>query len=264
MTTEAALVTRPMIDPQQSNKTPLSKQKTRLSSLFRFKLTQSVWVLLLLSSLSFNSVTANESPFTVKGFDASHHQGQIDWKKISPQQYQFVYLKATEGGDYVDPRFQDYWLEARERGLNVGAYHFYNLCRDAETQSRNFIHTVPIKVNALPPVIDLEYDSTCIAKTTKEQLLKQIKIMHDRLYTHYGKAPIFYTTPNFYHMILAGNFNQTPLWIRDYQGQPQLKGRHWTFWQYSRQGKINGINGPVDLNVFYADQTAWQKFIHGN
>lgn len=202
-----------------------------------------------------------QSSFTVRGFDVSHHQGKIDWTQISRQHYQFVYLKATEGGDYLDPKFQDYWLEARERGLSVGAYHFYNLCRDAEVQSQNFIHTVPKKENALPPVIDLEYDNRCIQQTTKEQLLKQIQIMHDRLYQHYGKAPIFYTTPNFYAVILAGHFQQTPLWIRDYQAQPQLKGRQWTLWQYSKQGKINGIQGDVDLNVFYADQATWQKFI---
>lgn len=253
-----------MIDPQKLNIMPLNKQIAVKAVSFKFNLAKRILQLLLLICLCSNTVSATEPPFSVKGFDVSHHQGKIDWKKISPQQYQFVYLKATEGGDYVDPLFQDNWLEARERGLHVGAYHFYNLCRDAEVQSQNFIHTVPIKVNNLPPVIDLEYDSTCIAKTTKEHILKQIKIIHDRLYRHYGKAPIFYTTPNFYHLILAGNFTQTPLWIRDYQGQPQLKDRHWSFWQYSRQGKINGINSPVDLNVFYADQATWQKFIRTN
>lgn len=253
-----------MLDPKTLNNTTANAHIIHRSIASKFKSVKHFIQLLLLTSLCINTVSAAEQTYTVRGFDVSHHQGKIDWKKISPQQYQFVYLKATEGGDYVDPLFQDNWLEARERGLHVGAYHFYNLCRDAESQSQNFIHTVPIKVNALPPVIDLEYDSACIEKTTKEQLLKQIKIMHDRLYRHYGKAPIFYTTPNFYALILAGSFTQTPLWIRDYQGQPQLKDRHWSFWQYSRQGKINGINSPVDLNVFYADQATWQKFIRAN
>ena len=63
----------------------------------------------------------------------------IDWKKISPQHYQFVYLKATEGGDYQDDKFQQYWLEARERGMRVGAYHFFRLCRDGDIQAQNFI-----------------------------------------------------------------------------------------------------------------------------
>ncbi len=80
------------------------------------------------------------------------------WHKISPQKYAFVYLKATEGGDFKDRKFQDNWLKAREHGFLVGAYHFYRLCRDGAIQAENFIATVPKKSNSLPPVIDLEYD----------------------------------------------------------------------------------------------------------
>ena len=87
--------------------------------------------------------------------------------KISPEKFQFVYLKATEGGDYKDSKFQENWLKAREHGFHVGAYHFYRLCRDGKTQADNFIATVPNKADALPPVIDLEYDGNCINAHTK-------------------------------------------------------------------------------------------------
>ena len=56
---------------------------------------------LILAMLHVN--VASAEPYPIKGFDVSHHQGQINWKKISPQQYQFVYLKATEGGDFKGP-----------------------------------------------------------------------------------------------------------------------------------------------------------------
>ncbi len=218
---------------------------------------------LILAMLHFN--VASAEPYPIKGFDVSHHQGQINWKKISPQQYQFVYLKATEGGDFKDTQFQTYWLEARERGMRVGAYHFFRLCRDGEIQAQNFIATVPNKVDALPPVIDLEYDSNCINTFTKEQLLKQIQIMHDRLQQHYGKQPIFYTSKNFYNMILIGEFQSTPIWIREYHNQPDLKdNRPWTFWQKTNQGKISGINKNVDLNVFHGDEKQWQQFLQRN
>ena len=171
----------------------------------------------------FHQNTASAEPYPIKGFDVSHHQGDIDWKKISPQQYQFVYLKATEGGDYKDDKFQQYWLDARERGMRVGAYHFYRLCRDGKIQAQNFIDTVPKKNDNLPPVIDLEYDSNCINTFTKEQLLKQIKITHDDLHQHYAKQPIFYTSKIFYNMVLSGEFKQTPIWIREYKDKPDLK-----------------------------------------
>ena len=235
------------------------------------KLTRTRFTLIMMGLCSIIGLTmlhfniASAKPYPIKGFDVSHHQGDIDWKKISPQQYQFVYLKATEGGDFKDTQFQTYWLEARERGMRVGAYHFFRLCRDGEIQAQNFIATVPNKVDALPPVIDLEYDSNCINTFTKEQLLKQIQIMRDRLQQHYGKQPIFYTSKNFYNMILIGEFKTTPIWIREYHDQPDLKDqRAWTFWQKTNQGKISGINKNVDLNVFHGDEKQWQQFLQRN
>ncbi|AXY55445.1 lysozyme [Acinetobacter chinensis] len=208
---------------------------------------------------------ASAQEYTVKGFDLSHHQGDIQWKKISPQQYQFIYLKATEGGDFKDRKFQDNWLQARENGFLVGAYHFYRLCRDGTVQAQNFIETVPRKPDALPPVIDLEYDSKCINTYTREQLLQEIQLMHDRLHAHYGKQPVFYISKSFYNIILAGEFKQTPLWVREYNGQPDLKGNPaWTFWQHTSQGKINGISTDVDLNVFYGDEYEWLSFLEKN
>ncbi|MBV7309794.1 glycoside hydrolase family 25 protein [Acinetobacter sp. CWB-G5] len=210
--------------------------------------------------LQNNIASAQEYP--VKGFDVSHHQGDIQWQSISPQEFKFVYLKATEGGDFKDRKFQDNWLKAREQGFLVGAYHFYRLCRDGQIQAQNFIETVPKKTDSLPPVIDLEYDSTCINTYTREQLLKEIQVMHDQLYQHYGLQPIFYTSKAFYNIVLVDEFKKTPLWIREYQGQPELKGNpKWTFWQHTSQGQIKGIPTLVDLNVFQGSEQDWISFL---
>ncbi len=210
--------------------------------------------------LADNIASAQEYP--IKGFDVSHHQGDIQWQSISPQEFKFVYLKATEGGDFKDRKFQDNWLKAREQGFLVGAYHFYRLCRDGQIQAQNFIETVPKKTDSLPPVIDLEYDSNCINTYTREQLLKEIQVMHDQLYQHYGLQPIFYTSKAFYNIVLVDKFKQTPLWIREYQGQPELKGNpKWTFWQHTSQGQIKGIPTLVDLNVFQGSEQDWISFL---
>jgi lysozyme len=213
----------------------------------------------------FHQNPASAQEFPVQGFDVSHHQGEINWKQIPRKKFQFIYLKATEGGDFKDRKFQDNWLQAREQGFLVGAYHFYRLCRDGNIQAQNFIETVPNKPDALPPVIDLEYDSACINTYTKEQLLAEIQVMHDQLQQHYGKQPIFYISKTFYNIVLAGEFKHTPLWVREYQGQPELKGNpQWTFWQHSNQGKIKGITKPVDLNVFHGSVYDWNIFLQKN
>ena len=220
-------------------------------------------VLLYLGVLRQQPAATEEYP--IQGFDVSHHQGDVQWHKISPQKYAFVYLKATEGGDFKDRKFQDNWLKAREHGFLVGAYHFYRLCRDGTIQAENFIATVPKKTDSLPPVIDLEYDSNCINTYTKEQLLREIQIMHDALYQHYEKQPIFYVSKAFYNMVLTESFKQTPLWVREYQGKPQLAGQpKWLFWQHTNRGQIHGIHTPVDLNVFYGNAKQWQRFLTDN
>lgn len=213
----------------------------------------------------FNAKKANAQSYPIQGFDVSHHQGKINWRKISPENYHFVYLKATEGGDFKDRLFQNNWLSAREQGLHVGAYHFYRLCREGKIQADNFIASVPNKSDALPPVIDLEYDNACINQFSKEQLLAEIQVMHDQLQQHYGKQPIFYTSKNFYNIVLMDEFKNTPIWIREYQDQPTLKDqRPWTFWQYTAKGKINGIEKAVDLNVFSGSEQDWDEFLKKN
>lgn len=222
-------------------------------------------VAVLLYLLVFKQPSANAAEYPIQGFDVSHHQQDIAWHKIPQHKYRFVYLKATEGGDFKDRKFQENWLKAREQGFLVGAYHFYRLCRDGQTQADHFIATVPNKADALPPVIDLEYDSKCIDTYSKEALLKEIQIMHDALKQHYGKQPIFYTSKSFYNIVLAGSFKDVPLWVREYKGLPHLKDQpKWHFWQYSQQGKIQGINQPVDLNVFYGSEADWQHFLMQN
>lgn len=143
----------------------------------------------------------------------------------------------------------------------VGAYHFYRLCREGKIQAQNFIETVPNKADALPPVIDLEYDSNCINTYSKEQLLKEIQVMHDLLKQHYGKQPMFYTSKAFYNIVLVGQFTDVPLWIREYKGLPELKDNpKWHFWQHTSQGQIKGIATTVDLNVFYGSEKDWLNF----
>ena len=71
------------------------------------------------------------------------HQGPIDWQRVAGDGIGFVYMKATEGGDWVDATFAPNWAGARAAGLKVGAYHFFTLCRAGADQAANFLR-VPL------------------------------------------------------------------------------------------------------------------------
>ena len=199
--------------------------------------------------------------YPVQGIDVSRHQGHIDWAKIDPKRYQFVFIKATEGGDYRDPNFRNNWQQARAQGLMVGGYHFFRNCKSGQAQAENFIAVVPKTAHSLAPVIDLEFQWQC-PEVTAEQLQREIAIMAQQLHKHYGKTPILYTTPNYYQSYIHGELANYPLWLQDFKHRAKAHdARPWLFWQYSQTGKVSGIHGAVDLNIFRGDLAAWQQFL---
>ena len=213
-----------------------------------------VAVLLFFALAACNSPqeSARKSPddFSLKGIDVSHHQGRIAWDDVADAGIDFVYVKATEGTDWIDPRGHSNWVGAKEAGLRVGAYHYYLLCKTGGAQAEHFIDIVPIDASALPPVIDLEHAQNCGMDQPVEEVRAEISVMISKLRRHYGKDPVLYTTNSFYRDWLQNAFPANPIWIRDIQAYPGLPdGRDWIIWQYSHRGRVPGIDGEVDLNV---------------
>ena len=180
-----------------------------------------------------------------EGIDLSHHNGRINWDALSSAPVDFVYLKATEGRDWKDTRFQENWLEASQRGWHVGAYHFYLLCRNGAAQADNFIQSVEVREGTLPPAVDLEYAHNCTPEGPKEAVLAEIGDFLEALEAEYGAPPVLYTTPEFHRDWLAGRFPDNPVWMRSLSGPP---GGDVLIWQYSMKGRVPGVDGFVDLN----------------
>ena len=191
------------------------------------------------------------SNYPVRGIDISHHQGTIEWDNIKKQKVHFVYMKASEGGDYRDPEFGRNWKESASAGLARGAYHFFSFCKPGGKQARNFLAAVPVDQNALPPAIDLEFGGNCKNRPEKEVIVRELLRFMRKIEEARGIAPIIYATHDSYDEYLTGLISNKNIWIRDILKRPGLPdGRRWTFWQYANNGRIDGITGRVDLNVF--------------
>lgn len=187
--------------------------------------------------------------FPVRGIDVSHHQGVIDWQRLPRADVQFAYIKATEGGDFKDPDFQTNWQQSRQAGIPRGAYHYFNFCRDGWVQAQNFIDSVPVEADSLPPAVDLE-PGACEDQRTKEAVVTELKTLLAELQRVYGKHPLLYVTRTTYERYVQGDFPTTPLWVRDVYRQPGwLAGREWLVWQYDSRTRMEGITGYVDMNV---------------
>ncbi|RWA74767.1 GH25 family lysozyme [Mesorhizobium sp.] len=203
----------------------------------------------------------------VHGVDVSRWQGNINWQKLRAQGANFAYIKATDGGDHLDPMFMRNWRNADAAGLKRGAYHFFYWCRTAGEQADWFIRNVPKVDGALPPVIDVEWngDSSCRRRPSREKVLEKMQVFMDKLERHYGQRPIIYTSPDFYRDNLRGAFPDYPFWLRAVAAHPSkvYPGRKWLFWQYSGSGLSHGVSGRVDLNVFHGDERQWRNWLGG-
>jgi len=195
------------------------------------------------------------SQYPIRGIDVSHHQGKIEWNEIKEEKLHFVYIKATEGGTFKDSAFKRNWNEASKAGLLKGAYHFFTFCTPGVEQARNFIDTVPVDPDSLPPVIDFEFIGNCKKRPAKHLLLKELFVFVSEIEETYGKTPIMYITYESYEKYLKGEIGKYKVWIRDIFFTPSMPdGINWTFWQYADHARVKGVNGPVDLNVFYGKE----------
>jgi lysozyme len=201
----------------------------------------------------------------VHGVDVSRWQGDIDWARLRTQGANFAYIKATDGGDHLDPMFKTNWRKAKEAGVKRGAYHFFYWCRTAGEQADWFIRNVPRDPDALPPVIDVEYngESSCKVRLSRAKILEKMQVFMDKLEKHYGKRPIIYTAPDFYSDNLEGEFLRHPFWLRAVAQHPTnvYPGRKWVFWQYSGSGLTQGVEGKIDLNVFHGSESDWHNWL---
>ena len=226
--------------------------KLLLVGLALFALAASIYLMFDRGFLRFNYPSRAEFPLW--GIDVSHHQGKIDWSAIQRQDFQFAYVKATEGGTFRDSRFRANWDGGRRAGLRVGAYHFYTLCRPVADQIANFLTVVPVESDALPPALDLEFGGNCAERPAPDLLVADIETFRTKLRERYGAEPVLYITTEFYEAYLRGRVESPHFWTRNIFGRPKIPDeKNWKLWQFANRGRVKGIAYPVDLNVVNGD-----------
>jgi lysozyme len=195
--------------------------------------------------------TTNPAKVDFDGIDVSKHQGTINWEELKKNtKIKFVYIKSTEGSDYVDPRYQENIRNARKHGFKVGSYHFLSTRSSAVTQFQNFLRTAKREEQDLLPIIDVEK----LSPWTAQQLRDSLKVFADLVEDYYGCKPLIYTSEKFFTKNLGRAFSDYPLFIAKYNTSAPEIGYKWILWQFADNGlfktAVKGNYGEVDLSRF--------------
>jgi lysozyme len=181
----------------------------------------------------------------VHGIDMSHYQTKIFWDEVGDNnRIHYLYLKASEGSDNIDKRYQENIRMAQSHNIKVGSYHFYRPLRPQMEQLRNFRAQCRPEDQDLIPMIDVETKSGMRTEAFVDSLQKFLKLIE----REYHQKPLVYTGQNFYNSYLVGALDGYKLMIAKYSDtEPVLSDDRDIFaWQYTGKGHLTGVNGYVD------------------
>lgn len=223
----------------------------------------------------------------VYGIDIARYQHEIgkrvypiDWQKLRIRSFgtkvarrvqgeigypvSFVYIKATQGETIRNKYYAADVAAARKRGVAVGAYHFFSTRVSGKAQARYFLkHAAPRKGD-LPPVLDVEpYDSQIARMGGAKVMFREIKDWLDIVERATGTVPVLYVSQNFVNKYMSaapGLLAKYKVWIARYgEYKPYVR---LLYWQLSPEGRVDGIHGEVDINVYNGTHEQFVEYLH--
>lgn len=198
-----------------------------------------------------------------KGFDISHHNGNVDFNLFASLGYSFVYLKASEGITFKDNMFAKNCAKAKVSGIKVGAYHFFHPDKDATAQFKNFkdaLHPYSFNDLELIPCVDWEAHKGTSEQGQYDRLKEFCEIIEKNL----GVKPLIYTGKWYVDQVDALSsvkrpqwLASYPLWLSWYSKKPVPQVAPWgdyTVLQWTGDVNIPELgNKPFDLNVMMGE-----------
>ena len=197
------------------------------------------------------------------------HLGTLSKKNVSgvvDYPVSFAFIKSTEGSSVKNPYYAADYRAARRRGIPVGTYHFFSVKSTATSQAHYFISNTYFHSGDLPPVLDVEPTRRQIEDMGgATELFKRIRTWMNIVEQRAGVKPILYVNQTFVNRYLS----QAPdikrnyrVWIARYgEYKPDVK---LAFWQLCPDGRVSGITGEVDINVFNGYRDKFEEFLQNN
>ncbi len=218
----------------------------------------------LLLVLAGNGMPEKEKPAEIaaRGIDVSSHQGVIDWQAVSHTTTSFAVIRcgvSVGDGFQKDRYFEENYAGARKAGLDVGCYLYTDAVsrEQMKTDISAALAVLDGRELTLPFFLDIE---TAAQKRMPDFVLTGIAADGCGQIEEAGYKAGVYSNYSFLRRELNSSSlvrKGYSLWMARYPliGAPvdpaEYDFSRYAYWQYSDSGKIDGIEGPVDLNVMY-------------
>lgn len=199
------------------------------------------------------------------GIDVSKWNGKEVSEIVPADSLTFVICKATQGLTGIDPDFKTNLAAIKKQGLISGAYHFYQVGDDPNTQAAHFWNTIGANGGIdIAPVVDIEQGSLPKGKANTTTIQKNLLVFLKALEKSCGKVPMIYTGAAFGEQYLNNPvFAKYPLWLAEYTQSSKPKvPKTWAktgykIWQRSDGYKINSTT--TDFDVYFGTKSNLTK-----
>lgn len=187
----------------------------------------------------------------MNGIDISQWQGNIRFPLVERAGIELVYIKASEGIDFVDPFFRRHYNGAKDAGLPVGFYH-YLTARSASAARQEAYHFVSV-TEGLESEGKMALDLEDLTGITKEEI-NEIALAFLQAVESYSNRSAAIYVDAYNAMLLDEPIAAYALWIAQYGvDEPDMQNNpweSWAGWQYTDMGRVAGIQGNVDRDNF--------------
>lgn len=194
---------------------------------------------------------------SVPGIDVSYYQGKIDWNKVRQSGIEFAFIRvgyrsAADGMIYEDQTARRNLQEASAAGIKVGAYFFSQALspEQAVEEAKFAINIVKDYHLDLPLVYDWEtVSSTRTNGMTRQTLMNCVRAFCDEVEGAGFESMVYFNRDLSRTLLDVRRLTGIPVWFAMYDTYPDAPCKP-DYWQYTDQGKVPGIEGYVDLNLY--------------
>ncbi len=198
-----------------------------------------------------------------KGVDVSKYQGDIDWRLVKEDGYEFAIIRVGfrgygESGKMVpDERFREYIKEAQAAGLDVGVYFFSQAINEKEAveEAQFVLDMLDGQSLELPVTYDPELIKDDEARTDNvsgEQFTLNTIAFCEKI-RQAGYQPMVYSNMYWEAFLFdMTKIDDYPIWYADYELIPQTPYK-FEYWQYTEKGSVRGISGGCDIDVHFVE-----------